>query len=752
MTKRWSLVLFNLLVLAALILSACQAEPTPVPTTAAPAVEKPVAAEPTTAPAEAEPAAAPAEGETAAPEAVVEEPVTGACTIPVAFTDPAKKPRIALVREVGEGGFMERYLAGAQSMADALGVELLESNARNDAAKMVQNIETAIQQKVDAIIVDHGRGDALQPAIQQALDAGIKVITFDLVVDDPRVSEIEQDDMQIGYTLSKKMAIDNAGNANVIYINVGGFAPLVKRDLAYQSVKTRFQGLNEVAQIGNVTDNTAADTQTRMEAALKENPDANVAIAMWDEFAKGAVRAIQQSGVADKVKVYSVDITNEDIGMMTEEGSPWTATVATDSYNVGRLAVRSAAALIGGEDLDKYLLVQPALITQEFLKTNNITNMDELVAALPELGESPLNWFCWMPELLAQNGASVPAVAASAGGGAPAVDFCATASPASAPEAFASPDKKVRIALVREVGEGGFMERYLAGAQSMADELGIELFESNARNDAVKMVQNIETAIQQQVDAIIVDHGRGDALQPAIQQALDAGIKVITFDLVVDDSRVPEIEQDDMQIGYTLSKKLAIDNAGNADVIYINVGGFAPLVKRDRAWQDTKVRYPGLNEVAQIGNVTDNTAADTQTRMEAAIKENPNANAAIAMWDEFAKGAVRAVQQSGVADKIKVYSVDITNEDIAMMTEEGSPWVATVATDSYNVGRLAVRAAAALVGGENVEKYLMVQPQLITQEFLKANNITSMDELVAALPALGESALAWYDWMCSLKP
>jgi simple sugar transport system substrate-binding protein len=331
------------------------------------------------------------------------------------------------------------------------------------------------------------------------------------------------------------------------------------------------------------------------------------------------------------------------------------------------------------------------------------------------------------------------------------VDFCASAPAAEAPAVFADPNKKVRIALVREVGEGGFMERYLAGAQSMADELGIELIESNARNDAAKMVSNIETAITQQVDAIIVDHGRGDALQPAIQQALEAGIKVATFDLVVEDARVPEIEQDDMQIGYTLSKQLAIDNAGTANVIYINVGGFAPLVKRDRAWQDTKVRYPGLNEVTQIGNVTDNTAADTQTRMEAALKENPDADVAIAMWDEFAKGAVRAVEQAGAADKVKVYSVDITNEDIGMMTTEGSPWVTTVATDSYNVGRLAVRTAAALVGGEAVEKYLMVQPQLITQQFLLDNNITNMDELVKALPALGESALAWYPWMCSLK-
>jgi simple sugar transport system substrate-binding protein len=120
------------------------------------------------------------------------------------------------------------------------------------------------------------------------------------------------------------------------------------------------------------------------------------------------------------------------------------------------------------------------------------------------------------------------------------------------------------------------------------------------------------------------------------------------------------------------------------------------------------------------------------------------------MWDEFAKGTVRAINGAGMADQVKVYSVDVTNEDIGMMTEPGSPWAATVATDSYSVGRLAVRAAVAAVAGEQVGKYLQVAPSLITQKFLLDNQITNMDELVAALPALGESPLVWPDWMCAL--
>lgn len=318
------------------------------------------------------------------------------------------------------------------------------------------------------------------------------------------------------------------------------------------------------------------------------------------------------------------------------------------------------------------------------------------------------------------------------------------------PEPFADPENPPRVALVRQIGDGAFMARYLAGAQSMANELGIELIESNARGDDAQMVTMVETAIQQQVDAIIIDHGRTDTLQPVIEQALAAGIKVVTFDLVINNPAVPEIEQDDMQIGADLAKKVVLDTAASTDVIYVNVAGFAPLDKRDRSWQNFLWRYPSLNQVAHIGAVTNSTASDTQTRMEATLAQYPEAETVVAMWDEFAKGAVRAIMQAGKADDVKVYSVDINDEDIQLMIEDGSPWVATVATDSYNVGRLGVRAAVALVAGEEVEKYLLVEPVLVTRDFLLEHGIQNMDDLVEAMPVLGESRLAWYPWMYRL--
>ena len=144
------------------------------------------------------------------------------------------------------------------------------------------------------------------------------------------------------------------------------------------------------------------------------------------------------------------------------------------------------------------------------------------------------------------------------------------------------------------------------------------------------------------------------------------------------------------------------DTGGEGEVIYVYVSGFAPLDRRDAVWQQFKQDHPGITEVAQIGIVSDNTAAQVAEQAKAALQANPDVTAIFAPYDEFAKGAVQAVQELGLEDQVRVYGADISNADIAVMTAEGSPWVATSATDPSNVGAVAVRAAALLVAGEEV--------------------------------------------------
>lgn len=315
------------------------------------------------------------------------------------------------------------------------------------------------------------------------------------------------------------------------------------------------------------------------------------------------------------------------------------------------------------------------------------------------------------------------------------------------PAAFTTPHQTPLIVLVREVGQGGYMERLLSGAQAMAHEFGVTLVELTADGNQEQMISLVQQAIDLHADAIIIEHGQTSLLMPVIEQALAANIKVVASDLVVDHPDVPEIEQDDMLMSFLLCKHMAADYDATAEVIYANIDVHLPLIKRDRIWQDFKWRYPGLHEVVRIGALADSIADSTQQHMDAALIAHPQANVVIAMWDEFAKGAEQAIITAGKARQIKLYSMDINDHDIQRMTDPASPWVATVATDSSTRGRLAVRVAVGLIGGAKFKKYLLIEPILITQKFLIEQQITNMATLIALLPGLGESTEAWQEWM-----
>ena len=51
---------------------------------------------------------------------------------------------------------------------------------------------------------------------------------------------------------------------------------------------------------------------------------------------------------------------------------------------------------------------------------------------------------------------------------------------------------------------------------------------------------------------------------------------------------------------------------------------------------------------------------------------------------------VRGATEAGVADKIKIYSADVSTSDIQDMREKGSPWAATSATNPAVVGEVSL--------------------------------------------------------------
>lgn len=316
--------------------------------------------------------------------------------MPAPFDNPGDV-KIALVRYLSTGDFFQAYLSGVESQAAAIGVDLRVFDSRQDAALQADMVDQAIALGVDGIIIQHGLTEAMQAAAQRAIDAGIKVVAFDVNVENAAIPQVEQSDYLLGKLALEQAIADNGDTWNAGYVYVAGIAPLDRRDVAWQDVKSANPGIKELAMFGTLDNPIANSVANQARSVLQANPSITVMFAPYDEFAKGVKIAVDEAGMTDQVDIYSADVSTADISAMREQGSAWAATVATNPAVVGEVSVRTLAMLLAGEETGHNVVVPPTLITQAFLNDNDIKNMADLSANMPQFAHADVSVPAWMP-------------------------------------------------------------------------------------------------------------------------------------------------------------------------------------------------------------------------------------------------------------------------------------------------------------------------------------------------------------------
>jgi simple sugar transport system substrate-binding protein len=317
---------------------------------------------------------------------------------PAPFDKPGVK--VALISYISAGDFFQAYQSGAEAQAKAIGIDLRVFPGRQDAAEQRDQIQQAINLGVKGIVIDHGQPEALGDVVQKALDAGIKVVAFDVNLNNPKIPQIEQSDHELAKLALEQVVKDNGDKFTAGYVYVAGFAPLDRRNEVWEQFKADHKDVVEKAHFGVVNDTTATSTADQAKAALQANPDITVVFAPYDEFARGVKLAANDLGVGSKIKIYSADVSTADIQEITEDGSPWVATSATNPAVVGAVSIRAVALGIAGEDVPHSILVKPALLTQDALRKAGVKTIEELAAKVPAFNESDAVNAPWIPAKL----------------------------------------------------------------------------------------------------------------------------------------------------------------------------------------------------------------------------------------------------------------------------------------------------------------------------------------------------------------
>jgi simple sugar transport system substrate-binding protein len=298
--------------------------------------------------------------------------------------DGSKQVHIALIRQMVEGEFMQMYRAGAQRQADLLGVKLTIFGKNMDNQAQANFVYQAINMGVDAIILDHGLTETMKKPAADAMAAGIPVVAFDVDLQNADIPQIAQDDHLLGRMALDALIADYGEKANVGYVYVAGCLPLDKRDVSFKKVKEEYPGIKEIVRTGTFESPFSVKNADQVKAVLRANPEINAYFAPYDEFAKGVIMALEEARMTDKVKVYSADISTQDIQMMAKKGSPWAGTAATNPAAIGAVSVRAAALRIAGQDVPHDITIPPMLFTQKMIVESGVKNMKQLRAKFPK--------------------------------------------------------------------------------------------------------------------------------------------------------------------------------------------------------------------------------------------------------------------------------------------------------------------------------------------------------------------------------
>lgn len=271
-------------------------------------------------------------------------------------------------------------------------------------------------------------------------------------------------------------------------------------------------------------------------------------------------------------------------------------------------------------------------------------------------------------------------------------------------------DGQVTVGLSVSTLNNPFFVTLKEGAESAAEEHGVELTVADAQDDPAKQVSDIEDLIQQGVDVLVINPTDSAAVVSAIESANDAGIPVITVDRSAEGGEVVSHIASDNVAGGEMAGKFIVEKlGGEGRVVELEgIPGSSAARERGEGFHNIVDHEAGIEVVAK--QPADFDRAKGLTVMENIIQATPDFEAVFAHNDEMALGALQALEAAGMED-VMVVGFDAT-DDAVKSVEEGK-MAATIAQQPEIIGSTGIETAVKVANGEDVEEFIPVELQLV---------------------------------------
>lgn len=250
-----------------------------------------------------------------------------------------------------------------EARAGELGVKLIVNDAQRSADRQVQQVESFIAQRVDAIVLNPCEVEASSPAVDKALAAGIPIVNVNSETRSAPTAFIGSHDEESARIAMEYVARRLNGRGGVVMMHgFMGQAAQLKRDQGAREILAKNLGLKLLA------DQTAewdrAKAMSLMENWLQSYGDKIGAVfAQNDEMGMGALIALEQAKKKRNVIVASVDAISD--ALQAVKDGRLDATVFQDAGGQGRTAIETALKIVRKQPYEKQLYIPFQLVTRE---------------------------------------------------------------------------------------------------------------------------------------------------------------------------------------------------------------------------------------------------------------------------------------------------------------------------------------------------------------------------------------------------
>jgi ribose transport system substrate-binding protein/inositol transport system substrate-binding protein len=290
----------------------------------------------------------------------------------VGVVSAADEPVYGLFMSHMTNAFTMEMSTAVQTKADELGVKLTVYDGGKDPAKQINQIETAISQGIAAIIVEPASVDGIIPAVKAAREAGIPVVILNQKITDQSIASTFVGVSNVdGGKMEMSAAVADMGGEGKVALLLGpmGSDAQIGRSEGYQAIIDESKGKVEV--VYELTANWTTDEALAVvETWLSSGKEINAIVAQNVGMAMGALKAVEDAKMEDKILVYGLDATDEALAAVKD--GRLKATVSQSTTLQGLKAMEAAVDLVNGKEVAPEILVDFTLITKdnvdEFLK------------------------------------------------------------------------------------------------------------------------------------------------------------------------------------------------------------------------------------------------------------------------------------------------------------------------------------------------------------------------------------------------